>query len=101
MHPIMRFYLKHCLIGFAVAGLFVATLLTLNVANLRSLILGSDVGWLALLMLWIFNGIVFAGVQNGVAIMMMAEDEDGGPGSGGTPEAATVPVGKVAAPRQP
>ncbi len=73
MSQIVRFYILHSLIGFAVAGVFVALLLWFNVANLAHLILSSPSWALALFMLWFFNGIVFAGVQFGVAVMTMAD----------------------------
>ena len=82
MAPVMTFYLRHCAIGFALAAVFVAALLWLNVANLWSLISGSDIGLLAAFLLWFFNGIVFAGAQTGVAVMMMAEDPDDTPKGG-------------------
>lgn len=85
MPVIVRFYIKHVLIGFAVAAAFVAGLLYLNVANLWYLITGSDIGGLALFLLWFFNGIVFGGVQTAVAVMLMAEDEPLGP-RGNAPE---------------
>lgn len=92
MPKIFRFYLTHCVIGFGVAGLFTLGVMYFNVANLWHLISGSDVGFLALILFWVMNGIVFAGVQTGIAIMMMAEkDDDEGP-KGGTPVAVGVPV---------
>jgi hypothetical protein len=33
-------------------------------------------GIVAVLMMWVFNGIVFAGVQFGISIMSMADDDD-------------------------
>lgn len=101
MPPVFKFYLSHVAIGFAVAAVFVAAILWLNVGNLWHLISGSDVGVLALFMFWFFNGIVFSGVQTAVAIMLMAEkdsddpgdddddDDRGGPG-GGTPVPVTI-----------
>ncbi|MDF1727959.1 MAG: hypothetical protein P1U53_09425 [Sulfitobacter sp.] len=85
MSPIARFYITHCLLGFLAAGIFTASLLYLNVANLWHLISTSDIGLMALVVFWILNGIVFAGVQTGIAVMMMAEDEDDGGPRGGTP----------------
>ncbi len=76
MPQIARFYMRHCLIGFAVAAVFVALLLWFNVANLAHLIFSSPSWALALFMLWFFNGIVFAGVQFGIAVMAMAEPTD-------------------------
>jgi hypothetical protein len=89
MPKIMRFYALHCVIGFGVSAVFIAGLLYLNVANLWHLISTSDIGFLALLVFWVLNGIVFAGVQTAVAVMMMAEDpnaDDDTP-KGGTPVA--------------
>ena len=79
MPAVFRFYITQCLIGFAAAAVFVAALLWLDVGNLWHLISTSDIGVMALLVFWVLNGIVFAGVQTGVAVMMMAEDEDQGP----------------------
>lgn len=83
MPDLLKLYLRQCLIGFGIAAVFVTMLLGFNVVNLRGLIFGSDVGLLALFMLWFFNGIVFAGVQFGIHVMMMAErEDDGGRGLG-------------------
>ena len=72
---LVRHYIRHCLIGFGLSALFVAALLALDVVGLRRLIFGSDVAGIAIMMLWVFNGIVFAGVQFGVSIMLMAEGQ--------------------------
>ncbi len=84
MPDLLKLYLRQCMIGFGIAAVFVALLLTFNVANLWALISGSDVGLLAVFMLWFFNGIVFAGVQFSIYVMSMAEreDRDGGHGRG-------------------
>jgi hypothetical protein len=87
MPVIIRFYIKHCIIGFAVSAIFIGALMFFNVANLWHLISTSDIGIMALVVFWVLNGIVFAGVQNGVAIMLMAEDDQDEDGPrGGTPE---------------
>ncbi|NCO21566.1 MAG: hypothetical protein GW905_06085 [Rhodobacterales bacterium] len=83
MSEIIRFYIRNCLIGFAVAALFVALLLWFDVAHLWTLISHSDIGILATALLVFFNGIVFAGAQCGVAIMLMTESEDGSGGGTG------------------
>ncbi|WP_376875029.1 hypothetical protein [Albirhodobacter sp. R86504] len=88
MPKLVSFYIRNVLIGFAAAVVFVGLLLGLNIANLRTLILGSDIGVLAVVMLVVFNTIVFGAVQFGIAIMAMAEDDDesnsgGGFGGGG------------------
>jgi hypothetical protein len=71
---LVRLYIRHAAIGFGLSAAFVALLLFYDVAGLGGLIAGSDMGWLAILMLWVFNGIVFAGVQFGIAIMRLDRD---------------------------
>lgn len=77
MPKLISLYIQQVAIGFAIAAAFVGALLWFDVNGLRGLIFGSDVGLIALFMLWISNGIVFAGVQFGIRIMMMAEDDTG------------------------
>ena len=84
MPELVRMYIRHVLIGYGLSALFVSALLWFNVANLWGLISNSDMGWIAVLMLFVFNGIVFAGVQMGIAVMSMAEkdnDPKGGKGA--------------------
>lgn len=80
MPKLVRLYITHVAIGFCVAALFVALLLWLDIAHLRHLITTSDKGWLALVVLWFCNGIVFAGVQFAIAVMRMKDDDDHGGG---------------------
>ena len=84
MPRIVRFYIMHCVIGFTVAAVFTGAILWFNVANLWHLISSSDIGLMAVVVFWVLNGIVFAGVQNAVAIMLMADDDgaQNGPKSG-------------------
>ena len=94
MPALIRLYISQVLIGFALSAVLVALLLWFNVADLRNLIFGSDVGLLALLLLWLFNGVVFAGVQFAIAIMGMADDDDDdddGPGRR-TRELVAIPI---------
>lgn len=85
MPKLIKMYIRHTVIGFVIAAIFVALLIWLNVANLRHLVTHAEGGYLALVMLVIFNGIVFSGVQFGIAVMGMAEPENKGSGDGGTP----------------
>jgi len=102
MPKLVKFYIMHCAIGFAVAGVFTALILYYNVANLWHLISGSDIGLMAVLVFWILNGIVFAGVQFGVAVMLLSDgtDEDSGP-RGGSQIGEMVPVRVAAEQRNP
>lgn len=74
MPKLVRLYIVNVAVGFALAAVFVAALVTLNVAGLGHLVMGSDMGVVAALMLWVFHGVVFAGVQFAIAVMGMAED---------------------------
>lgn len=82
MPELIRLYIINVIIGFAIAGLFVAGLLWFNVANLWHLVSTSDKGILAVVLLWVSNGVVFAGVQFGIAVMNQKDDDDDGPGGG-------------------
>ena len=81
MPKLVRLYIRHVLIGFGISAVVVSGLLYLNVANLWHLISTSDMGWIAILMLFVFNGVVFAGVQFSIVIMRMAQNDPpaGGP----------------------
>lgn len=76
MPELIRLYIRECLLGFAIAILFSMALVILNVANLGHLVSNVEGGWLAFLLLCIFNGIVFSGVQFGMTVMRMSEDDD-------------------------
>jgi hypothetical protein len=93
MPELVRFYIRQVVIGFAIAAALVAGLLWFDVAGLGRLVAGSDVGLMAALLLWVFNGIVFAGVQFAVAIMGMADDDDDDDEGGHVaPAPALIPV---------
>lgn len=76
MPKLVRLYIVNVAIGFALAVVFVAGLVWLDVAHLRHLVLETPHGWLAGLMLVMFNGVVFAGAQFAIAVMRMAEPDD-------------------------
>ncbi|SFN59742.1 hypothetical protein SAMN04487859_105208 [Roseovarius lutimaris] len=82
MPKLVRLYITQVAIGFGIAGAFVAMLLWFNVANLWHLVSHSDKGLLAVVILWLANGIVFAGVQFGIAVMRMKDDDDDEPRGG-------------------
>ena len=76
MPKLIRLYIVNVAIGFGIAAVFVGLLLWFDIANLWHLISTSDKGWIALLVLWISNGIIFAGVQFGIAVMRLKDDDD-------------------------
>jgi hypothetical protein len=74
--PLVRFYIRHVLTGFALAAVFTGLLLWLNVGNLWHLVTRAAEGPLAAFVLFFLNGIVFAEVQHGIAVMRLSEDDD-------------------------
>ena len=82
MPKLIRLYITHVAIGFGIAALFVAGLLYLDVGNLWHLVTHSDKGMLAVFILWVANGIVFAGVQFAIAVMRLKDDDDDEPRGG-------------------
>ena len=93
MPDLLRLYIRQVALGAALSAIFVALILGFDVAHLRHLVLTSPVGWIAVLMLWAFHTIVFAGVQFGIAVMAMQQDHRprGGPGAR-QPVSIPVPV---------
>ncbi|RLK11080.1 hypothetical protein [Ruegeria conchae] len=77
MPKLVRLYITQVAWGFVISAVFVGVLLAMNVANLRHLITGSEIGLIALVMIWFMNGIVFAGVQFAYKIMSMADNTQG------------------------
>lgn len=84
MPKLIALYIRSVAIGFALAGLFVGLLLWLDIGGLGGLVWRSDQTVLAVAMLVMFHGVVFAGVQFAYAIMRMAEPS-GGQGGRGKP----------------
>ncbi|PIE12942.1 MAG: hypothetical protein CSA70_08280 [Rhodobacterales bacterium] len=95
MPKLIRLYIVNVAIGFGISAAFVGMLLYFNIANLWHLITASDKGWLAVLILWISNGIIFAGVQFGIAVMRMKDDDDDGPRGGHRQRVAPRPKGPI------
>ncbi len=91
MPRLVRLYLFSIALGLALSAVFVGLLLWLDVANLWHLVSTSPMGWVAAAMLFVFNALVFSGVQFAIAVMRMAEPE-GGSGGARAPVATQRPV---------
>ncbi len=71
-HALVRLFLVHTLIGYAIATLFVGALVVFNVGGLTTLVVRQHAeGFIVLL--WFFSGLTFASVQMGAAIMSLAD----------------------------
>jgi hypothetical protein len=91
---LVRLYITQTLVGFGLSAAFVTLLLWGNVANLWHLVTHTSAGPLAVGLLWVFNGIVFSGVQFGISVMRMSEEGGRGGGRKERPQVqpALVPV---------
>lgn len=92
MPKLIRLYITHCAIGFGIAVAFVVMLVWLDVAHLRHLVLETEKGWLAGLMMVLANGVVFAGVQFAIAVMRMADTPEEPTGGRRVPVVRMEPV---------
>ena len=79
MPKLIKLYIVSVAYGFGLSVVFLGLLLWQDIAELRQLIFGSEVGWIAALMMIVMNGVVFAGVQFAIAVMRLAEDPDDPP----------------------
>lgn len=73
MPKLVRFLARHAALGFIIAAVAVALVMVSDFAKLGTLIMASDVGWLALFMLTFFLGLTLASVQMGIAIILLDE----------------------------
>ncbi len=75
MPKLIRLYIVNVAFGFALAAGFVGALVGLGIAGIGPLVLQSEMGIFAALMPWVFHGVLFAGVQFGIAVMGLSDDE--------------------------
>ncbi|MBC7138517.1 MAG: hypothetical protein H5U17_07150 [Defluviimonas sp.] len=80
MPELVRLYLRNIALGMLLSLVFVGALLWLNVANLWHLVTATREGPIAVVMLVMFNAVIFSGVQFGIAVMRMAAPTDRGDG---------------------
>ncbi|MFG1379398.1 hypothetical protein [Xanthobacter autotrophicus] len=73
---LVRFLLRHALIGVGVAAVFVALLAAFDVAHLGTLFATSQDGPLALIVLTLALGVTFGSVQMGFAVMLMSDKDE-------------------------
>ncbi len=90
MPKLIRLYIQSVALGFGVATAFTGVLIWQDVAGTGHLVAGSDIGWVAVAMLVVFNGILFSAVQFAFAVMGMAEDD--APRGGLRDHARLIPV---------
>lgn len=80
MPRLIALYMRQGIWGFALSGIFVAMLLYFNVAHLWHLVSHAQGGIIAVIMLVLFNGMVFAGVHFAISIMRLSDKNRSGGG---------------------
>lgn len=98
MPKLIRLYITHVAIGFGISATFLGVLLAFDVVGLRHLVLETPSGWLAGVMIFMFSGSIFAGVQFGIAVMRMAASNE--PPHGGLRQHVGLVPAPVAVPRR-
>lgn len=99
MPKLVSLYIRHCVIGFGLSAVFVGLLFGFNIGNLWHLVSSSPVGWIAAGMLFVANGIVFAGAQFAFVILRMGANDETPKGPKWPAAAKLQPVPVRAAPR--
>ena len=74
MPILVKFMLRHALVGYAAAIIFVAAILALDLGGLATLVSTSRFGVLAVAMLTFFTGLTFASLQMGIAVMSLKDE---------------------------
>jgi hypothetical protein len=92
MPKLLQFLLVHAVIGFGIAGFFVASLIVFDIGGFATLASGSDVAPLAVSVLTFFLGLTFASVQMGAAVMLLPKEHDAGPRGGHRLPASPAPA---------
>ncbi|RMD95556.1 MAG: hypothetical protein D6811_00725 [Alphaproteobacteria bacterium] len=92
MPKLVALYIRQVAIGFGLSAVFVAALLWFDIAGLGHLISSMSEGPLAVAMLFMANGIVFAGVQFAITILRMGQDDDEPKGGRRAPERVLEPA---------
>ncbi len=76
MPQLVKLYIRNVFNGFLLSLAFVGALMWFNVANLWHLVSHSDIGFVALALLVVFNTVVFSSVQFAIVVMGMAQDDE-------------------------
>ncbi|MCE7029569.1 hypothetical protein [Jiella avicenniae] len=69
MPALLRFLVRHVVVGFSAAALLVAALVFTDTAGFGTVLRASDAGLLAACLVVYFLGLTFSSVQIGIALM--------------------------------
>jgi hypothetical protein len=88
----VRFMLLHGAIGFGLAAVFVALLMSSDSGGLGTLLRGAESHPFPALLLWFFCGLTFGSVQIGAAVMLMDTEEEPPAGGSRAPILQPIPL---------
>lgn len=74
-HPLIRLFINGTAIGLFLSALFVTLLWIGNVSGLRDMVQNSRDGLLALILIWVPTGLLFAAIQIGYAVHNLGPDD--------------------------
>jgi hypothetical protein len=89
---LIRFMIRHALVGFSIGVVGAAIAVGMDFAHLRSLAHATSLGWIGLAAFCFLMGLTFGGLQVGFAVMLLPYEEDGQPPRGRAVGPAMVPV---------
>lgn len=81
--PLVALLMRNAALGFCVAALFIGAMVLFDVGGLGGLVMNSPDGLIAVGALTFATGLTFGSVQMGIAIMQLAERDEGDSGRGG------------------
>lgn len=76
MPRLIRLYIDSVLLGFVIGILFMVLLVLFDIAGIGSLVLRTQGGFIAVAMVTVFFGTLFASVQFALSVMRLAEVPD-------------------------
>ena len=75
---IVRLYILHTLVGFALSAVFTGLVLWFDIVGIGRLVTEVEGGWIMGFVFFVLNGIVFASVQTAIVVMTMDYDDSDG-----------------------
>lgn len=77
---LVRFLIRHALVGLAIAVVAVGLIMWSDISGLGTLIARSEQGLFVLVLLTVMMGLTFSSLQMGFAVMLLPGDDKPGPG---------------------
>jgi hypothetical protein len=89
---LIRFMIRHALVGFLLGIIGAAIAVGMDFGHLRSLAHATSLGWIGLGAFCFLMGLTFGGLQIGFAVMLLPYEDDDQPPRGRAVGLAMVPI---------